>query len=107
MAGGLLNLIALGNQNIILTGNPTKSFFKSTYAKYTNFGLQKFRIDQVGQTELDITKITKYSFKILRYGDLLMDTYLVVKLPKIWSPILKYNNTYRPYEFKWIKNTEI
>lgn len=104
MAGGLLNLIALGNQNIILTGNPTKSFFKSTYSKYTNFGLQKFRIDQVGQTELDITKISKYSFKILRYGDLLMDIYLVVKLPKIWSPILNYNGEYRPYEFKWIKN---
>jgi hypothetical protein len=104
MAGGLLNLIALGNQNIILTGNPTKSFFKSTYSKYTNFGLQKFRIDQVGQTELDITKISKFSFKILRYGDLLMDMYLVIKLPKIWSPVLKYTNEYRPYEFKWIKN---
>ena len=104
MAGGLLNLIALGNQNIILTGNPTKSFFKSTYSKYTNFGLQKFRIDQIGQTELDITKISKFSFKILRYGDLLMDMYLVIKLPKIWSPVLNYNNEYRPYEFKWIKN---
>ena len=114
MAGGLLNLIALGNQNIILTGNPTKSFFKSTYSKYTNFGLQKFRIDQVGQTELDVTKLSKFSFKILRYGDLLMDMYLVVKLPKIWSPILNYSytdentsltvNEYRPYEFKWIKN---
>ena len=104
MAGGLLNLIALGNQNIILTGNPTKSFFKSTYSKYTNFGLQKFRIDQVGQTELDVTKISKFSFKILRYGDLLMDMYLVVKLPRIWSPVLKYDNEYRPYEFKWIKN---
>ncbi len=104
MAGGLLNLIALGNQNIILTGNPTKSFFKSTYSKYTNFGLQKFRIDQIGQTELDITKISKFTFKILRYGDLLMDMYLVIKLPKIWSPVLKYENEYRPYEFKWIKN---
>jgi hypothetical protein len=113
MAGGLLNLIALGNQNIILTGNPTKSFFKSTYSKYTNFGLQKFRIDQVGQTELDVNKISKFSFKIMRYGDLLMDMYLVVKLPKIWSPILKYSyndedtipiDEYRPYEFKWIKN---
>ena len=41
MAGGLLNLIAVGNQNIILNGNPTKSFFKTKYAKYTNFGLQK------------------------------------------------------------------
>ena len=111
MAGGLLNLIALGNQNIILTGNPTKSFFKSTYSKYTNFGLQKFRLDQIGQTELDVTKISKFSFKILRYGDLLMDMYLVIKLPKIWSPVLKYSytnnpntNEYRPYEFKWIKN---
>ena len=112
MAGGLLNLIAIGNQNIILTGNPTKSFFKSTYSKYTNFGLQKFRIDQVGQTELDVTKSSKFSFKIMRYGDLLMDMYLVVKLPKIWSPVLNYSytnagntiNEYRPYEFKWIKN---
>ena len=110
MAGGLLNLIAIGNQNIILTGNPTKSFFKTKYSKYTNFGLQKYRIDQAGQTELNITKESKFSFKILRYGDLLMDTYLVVKLPNIWSPILNYIdsanniNEYRPYEFKWIKN---
>jgi hypothetical protein len=108
MGGGLLNLIALGNQNIILTGNPTKSFFKSTYYKYTNFGLQKFRIDQIGQTELDVTKKSSYSFKMLHYGDLLMDTYLVIKLPKIWSPIFKYvkdgSIEYRPYEFKWIKH---
>ena len=110
MAGGLLNLIAIGNTNIILTGNPTKSFFKSSYSKYTNFGLQKFRIDQRGQTNLSVSKDTMYKFKIDRYGDLLMDTYLVFTLPKIWSPILKYNDTeYRPYQFKWIKNigTEI
>ena len=66
MAGGLLNLIAIGDQNIILTGNPTKSFFKSTYSKYTNFGLQKFRIDQTGQKELEISKPTTFSFKIAR-----------------------------------------
>ena len=110
MAGGLLNLIAIGDQNIILTGNPTRSFFKSTYSKYTNFGLQKFRIDQVGQKELEVSKPTKFSFKIERYGDLLMDTFLVVKLPAIWSPLLYYNKyldisaVYRPYEFKWIKH---
>ena len=110
MAGGLLNLIAYGNQNIIMNGNPTKSFFKARYVKYTNFGLQKFRVDQFGQTNLNISKPTNYTFKIPRYGDLLMDTYLVFTLPKIWSPILKYSdNEYRPYQFKWIKNigTEI
>ena len=48
MSGGLLNLIAIGNNNVILTGNPTKTFFKVVYSKYTNFGLQKFRIDYDG-----------------------------------------------------------
>ena len=108
MAGGLLSLVAYGNQNIIINGNPTKSFFKAKYSKYTNFGLQKFRIDQIGQKELNITKEQNFTFKILRYGDLLLDTFLCVTLPNIWSPILKYdkyNETeYRPYEFKWIKN---
>ena len=45
MPGGILNILATGNQNIFLTGNPKKTFFKAVYAKYTNFGLQKFRID--------------------------------------------------------------
>jgi len=105
MAGGLLNLIAVGNQNIILNGNPTKSFFKTKYAKYTNFGLQKYRVDQQGQTNIHLTQKSNISFKIPRYGDLLMDTYLVITLPNIWSPIYKYSsNEYRPYEFQWIKN---
>ena len=105
MAGGLLNLIAVGNQNIILNGNPTKSFFKTKYAKYTNFGLQKYRVDQQGQTNIHLTQKSNISFKIPRYGDLLMDTYLVITLPNIWSPIYKYSSIeYRPYEFQWIKN---
>ena len=29
MPGGLLNLIAYGNQNIILNGNPKKTFSKA------------------------------------------------------------------------------
>ena len=45
MPGGLLNLTAVGNQNVFLTGNPKKTFFKTTYSHYTNFGMQKFRID--------------------------------------------------------------
>ena len=106
MAGGLLNLIAIGNQNIILNGNPTKSFFKSKYAQYTNFGLQKFRVDQNGQQNLNLTNSTFYGFKIPRYADLLMDTYISITLPDIWSPIFfdTQTQTYKPYEFQWIKN---
>ena len=107
MPGGLLNLIALGNQNIILNGNPKKTFFKFVYSKYTNFGLQKFRLDFVGLRTLNMTDKTQLTFKVPRYGDLLMDTYLAVTLPHIWSPIYPpqtTNDVWVPYEFKWIKD---
>jgi hypothetical protein len=89
MGGGLLNLISYGNQNIILSGNPSKTFFKCVYLKYTNFGLQKFRIDCEGSNrKLRETETSTFKFKVPRYADLLMDTYLVMDLPNIWSPIL-------------------
>lgn len=108
MAGGLLNIISTGSANLILTGNPTKTFFKVVYSKYTNFGLQKFRLDFDGMRDLRITEPSKYTFKVKRYADLLMDTYLVVNLPDIWSPIwlpsVETNYQYSPYDFKWIEN---
>lgn len=108
MAGGLLNLVSVGNANIILTGQPTKTFFKVTYSKYTNFGLQKFRLDYDGSRDLRLTTPSQFTFRIKRYADLLMDTYLCVNLPDIWSPI--YNptadNNYEwvGYDFRWIRN---
>ena len=107
MPGGLLNLIAVGSQNIILNGNPKKTFFKTTYAKYTNFGMQKFRIDFEGARSLNICEKTHFTFKVPRYGDLLMDTYLVMTLPHIWSPVYPpqdANSSWVPYEFQWIED---
>ena len=108
MAGGLLNIISIGNANVILTGNPTKTFFKVAYSKYTNFGLQKFRLDYEGTRDLRLTEDSKFTFKIKRYADLLMDTYIVITLPDIWSPIyhptVENNYLWVPYEFRWIKN---
>ena len=108
MTGGLMNLTAQGNENIILNGNPKKTFFKATYNKFTNFGLQKFRIDFEGNRVLNYNTPTVLEFKIPRYADLVHDTYICVTLPDIYSPI-KYNNTVidgnqlLPYEFKWIQ----
>lgn len=118
MPGGLLNLVAYGNQNIMLNGNPSKTFFKTSYAKYTNFGLQKFRIDIQGQRNLRLNESSVFDFIVPRYGDLLMDTYLVVTLPTIWSPVMPPFITssetlfepsnplhnWQPYEFKWIEH---
>jgi hypothetical protein len=108
MSGGLLNIIALGNANIFLTGNPSKTFFRVTYSKYTNFGLQKFRIDYNGVRDLRLTEPSTFCFKIKRYAELLMDTYIGITLPDIWSPIYPptkdTGDQWAPYEFRWIKN---
>ena len=68
MAGGLLNLVAVGSQNIILNGNPKTSFFKNVYKKYTNFGLQRFRIDYENQRTLNFNSETEM---ILKFPDTL------------------------------------
>ena len=106
MGGGLLNLVAYGNLNVIVNGNPSKTFFKTTYAKYTNFGLQKFRIDYSGLRNLRLNEDSVFTFRVPRYADLLMDTFVAVTLPNIWSPVLneKDSENFIPYEFKWIDN---
>lgn len=107
MPGGLLQLVAYGQSNIILTGDPKTTYFKSSYKKYTPFGMQRFRIDFEGLRNLSFDSKTEMEFKIPRYADLLWDTYIVVNLPDIWSPIFYRNDVsgnYVPYEFKWIND---
>lgn len=113
MTGGLMNIVAYGNENLLFNGNPKKTYFKTTYQKYTNFGLQRFRIDFQGAKNLSEKTNTTFVFKIPRYAELLYDSYLVINLPNIYSPIYHYNteegvsqkngHTFTPYEFKWIE----
>jgi len=107
MPGGLLNIISYGSQNIILNGNPSKTFFKCVYSKYTNFGLQNIRIDFNGQRSLKLNESSTFTFKVPRNAELLLDTYLVFNLPDIWSPIkppLFVGDVWKPYEFEWIED---
>ena len=41
MAGGLLNLIAYGNQNVIIHGDPQKTFLKGNICKTYQFWTSK------------------------------------------------------------------
>ena len=50
--------------------------------------MQKFRVDFEGSKTLQMNSESTFTFKIPRYADLLMDCYLSVALPHIWSPIL-------------------
>jgi hypothetical protein len=115
MTGGLLNLVSEGQQNVILNGNPQKTFWKTTFKKYTNFGMQKFRLDYEGTPSLNLTTESTFVFKVKRYADLLMDCYISIAMPTIWSPIFPPQaveqsdgttvyTDWAPYEFKWIDN---
>ena len=125
MGGALLNLVASGELNKIVNGNPDKTFFKATYAKYRNFGLQRFRIPFKEKRGLAIYSDSEFIFEIPDYGDMLTDVFFSLKLPDIYSPIycpalavqdssfnkqeLRFINRglkglyCQPYEFKWIK----
>ena len=113
MTGGLMNLVAYGNENLLFNGNPKKTFFKAVYKKYTNFGLQRFRIDFEGKKILNEKTNTVLDFKIPRYAELLYDSYLVINLPNIYSPFYNFHaeegvenkngHYFAPYQFRWVE----
>lgn len=119
MAGGIFNIISEGNDNILF-GSPTKSYWNFTYEAHTNFGKQQFRVDHLGSPTIQMSDDSTFTFKIPRYAELLVDSYLSINLPHIWSPVLppvkladadpsdpESHDVYSPwsaYEFKWIEN---
>ena len=79
MGGGLLQLSALGPQDIYLTGNPQITYFKTVYKRHTNFSIET--IPQLFQNEVDFG-LSK-TITISRSGDLIGPMYLKVILPEL------------------------
>lgn len=78
-AGTLVELIARGNQDIYLIGNPQFSFFKSVYRRHTNFAIEPIR--QIFTESPDFNK--KVVCIIDKKADLLSDILLEVELPAL------------------------
>lgn len=90
--GGLLQLVAVGKQDLFLTGNPQISFFKMVYRRHTNFATesQPMYFDGTPNFGQRITCL------IPRRGDLLGRVYLDVTLPLIYDTSgvpLSYTNS--------------
>jgi hypothetical protein len=79
MAGGLMQLVAYGAQDVYLTGNPQITFWKVTYRRYTNFSIES--IEQTFNGQADFGR--RVQCVISRNGDLAFRTYLQVTLPEI------------------------
>ena len=79
MAGGLMQLVAYGAQDVYLTGNPQITFWKVTYRRHTNFAMES--IEQTFNGQADFGR--RVTCTISRNGDLAYRTYLQVTLPEV------------------------
>jgi hypothetical protein len=79
MAGGLMQLVSYGSQDIFLTGQPQITFWKVTYKRYTNFAIESIEQNFNGQADFG----RRVQCVMSRNGDLLYRVYLQVTLPEI------------------------
>ena len=90
MGGGLMQLVAMGAQDVFLTGNPQITFFKVVYRRHTNFSVES--IEQTFNGTADFGK--KVSATIARNGDLIHRVLLEVQLSAI--------NGESDYTYRWV-----
>jgi hypothetical protein len=76
MTGGLMQLIAHGEQDTYLSGNPQITFFKIVYRRHTNFSMETIRQTLNGDTITDTLTENRCSVIISRNGDLLSKVYV-------------------------------
>ena len=79
LGGGLLQLVAVGKQDVYLTGNPQITWFKMVYRRYTNFAIESQAIYFDGNPDFG----KRLTCTIPRKGDLLGALILEVTLPEI------------------------
>ena len=75
MAGGLMQLVAYGAQDVYLTGNPKVTFFQAVYKRHTNFAMENIE-QTVNGTAANSGRV---SVTIARNGDLVSDMYVELK----------------------------
>ena len=86
MAGGLMQLVAYGAQDVFLTGTPEITFWKVSYRRHTNFAMES--IEQTFSGQADFGR--RVTCTISRNGDLCYRTYLQVTLPEINQSMSNY-----------------
>ena len=92
MAGGSLQLVAVGIQDAYLTGNPQITFFKVVYRRHTNFAMESIQQFFRNEQNLDFGK-SVYSI-IERKADLMSGALLEITLPALDQTQPGTNSTY-------------
>ena len=87
MPGSSLQLAtSRGIEGTLLTGNPTVTYYKNVFKRYTNFAMENLKYQFKGSTtELDFKKNIKLKLTIPKTADLLSHLYFSFTLPDIYS----------------------
>ena len=74
MAGGLMQLVAYGAQDVYLTGNPKVTFFQAVYKRHTNFAMETIEQTVNGT----VANNSRLSVTVARNGDLVGEMFVEV-----------------------------
>lgn len=100
MAGGVMQLVAYGAQDVYLTGNPQITFFKVVYRRYTNFSIETVELTLNGTPDFG----KRVNITITRNGDLVGRMYLKITLGKVTLNNVPQDDYARnQYLFAWIQ----
>ena len=87
MKGGLIQLVATGEQDNFLTSNPEITFFKSVYKRHSNFSMEtKYQVFSSGVSFGSLNSIN-----ISKDGDLISDMSLHVRVGSLNKKTKKYS----------------
>lgn len=98
MAGGLMQIVAQGAQDLYITGNPQITFFKIVYRRHTNFAIENIEQNFTGTVNFG----RKATAEISRNGDLINQVFLKIVLPEV-----KYEGEFSKFDhvsFAWVRN---
>ena len=89
MAGGLMQLVAYGAQDVYLTGNPKVTFFQAVYKRHTNFAMENIQQTVNGSP----ASSGRVSVTIARNGDLVGNMYVALAPNTFVDANLSSNNS--------------
>jgi hypothetical protein len=104
--GGLLQLVAYGAQNVLLSGNPDMTYFYKVFKKYTHFALETTTKLMDGPTDYPYQDSVQLRARVDRVGDLLSDMYFSFQIPAVYSKYHNINLVNGPTaqdEFQWVR----
>jgi hypothetical protein len=103
MAGGLMQLVAYGAQDVYLTGNPKVTFFQAVYKRHTNFAMENIEQTVNGTAAAS----GRVSVTVARNGDLVGDMYLQLTAAESLSTKTDESGDYNWVAERAINNVEL